>query len=68
MNDIIYLYIYMLRTVPADRTRAGQLEQPRIDARLVENVFPLAWQDAHVVAILKVDDANRTRLTTDCLR
>jgi hypothetical protein len=58
---------FLLRTVPADRTRAGQLEQPRIDARLVENMLAFAWQDAHVVAVLKINDANRARLTTDCL-
>lgn len=33
----------------------------------MEDVFALARQHAHVVAVLKVDDANRTRLPTDRL-
>jgi hypothetical protein len=53
--------------VPTDRTRAGQLEQPRIDAGLVENVLALARQHAHVVSVIKVNDANRARLPADRL-
>lgn len=53
--------------MPADRTRTGQLEQPRVHARLVEYVLALARQHSHVVAVLKVHDANRARLAANRL-
>ena len=34
----------------------------------MEKVLALAGQHAHVVAIVKVDDANRTRLTANGIR
>jgi hypothetical protein len=52
-------------TMPTDRTRAGQLEQPRVDASLVKDVFAFARQHANVIAVLEIDDANRARLATD---
>jgi hypothetical protein len=52
-------------TMPADRTRAGQLEQPRVNASLVEDVLALARQHADVIAVLKIDYANRARFAAD---
>ena len=51
----------------ANRTRARQFEEPRVNASLMEDVLALARKHAHIIAILKIDYANRARFAADRL-
>ena len=64
-----YLF-FLLHTVPQiGHELDSSSNQGSTDARLVESVLALAWQNAHVVAVLKIkiNDANRARLATNSL-
>ena len=51
-------------TFAAERTRAGGVKQPRVDAVAVEHVVPFARQHTDVLALLEVEDTNRTCVPT----
>jgi hypothetical protein len=40
-----------------DWARAGKLEQPRVDACLVEAMLAFAWQYPDVITLFEIDDA-----------
>lgn len=59
---------HQLLTFTTQRARTRELKQPRVYASLMEPMFALTGQHPEIIPLLKVNNANGARLSTDRLR
>jgi hypothetical protein len=53
------------KVLPTDRTRAAELEEPRVHARLMETMLSSTGQYTEGIVVLEVDDADWACLPSD---